>query len=131
MDLKTLVKGALGTQPAAPSTDDKERIKTLISMKASLPFKLHSNIDEFVLDGTSPDDAKIKLFDQAMTIQAAPPVEVVANPEPGPVPTIHAPATEVQAVAGMLPQQTITSYMKTNECSLQDAVVALAKGGVK
>ena len=108
-------------QPTATESTTPERIKALVEMKSALPFKLHEQVDAFILDGTSVTDAKIKLFDQAMTVHVASPVEPAAV-EPAPIATTKTPVPTATAVG----QEAVKAHMAATGCTLEEAILACA-----
>ena len=107
-------------QPTATESTTPERIKALVEMKSSLPFKLHADVDTFILDGTSVADAKVKLFDAATTVHAAP-VEPAAV-EPAPIATTKTPLP----AATELGQDHVKAHMTATGCTLEEAIMACA-----
>ena len=107
-------------QPTATEPDTSERIKALVEMKTSLPFKLHADVDGFILDGTSVVEAKVKMFDAATTVSAAPLEPVVV--EPAPIATTKTPLP----AATELGQDAVKAHMALTHCTLEEAVMACA-----
>ena len=110
---------------------ERARVAALLKLKDGLDPALHTQVDQFVLDGKTVDEAKVALFDAVRTAAPAQPAQPdTTTAEPGPLPTVSHPETQQTHQTGEVSKDQVQQYMKAHGCGLKDAVLALSvKGG--
>lgn len=123
--LGDLLKTKMQTDNAAVDAE-RQRVAGLLDLKNGLDPALHGQVDQLILDGKTPDEAKGVLFDAARTVQAPKPADPAPSSEPGPIATATQTDTHQADAPAQFGREQVQQYMKTHGVTLQDAIVALA-----
>ena len=108
-----------------PLVMERARVGELLKMKQTLPFKMHEAVDQCISAGRTVPEAKVIMFDMMALVPAVPGAPTSAEPEPLPT----AVAEHGTGGTGTVGEAAINAHMKKTGCTLQEAFLALSKGG--